>query len=480
MRSSIARLAFVVCFGAVWGCGSRTVSRVPSAPPPSASLPSGPPRAPLATENPPATVANCGLFSGQGESTLPISSVGLAERVDPAHAPYPSNESERLLFRQLYETLIRVDCEGHAIPGLAVAWRVDSSAANGSTWLFTLRQNARFSDGSPVTAADVAASWMSAGVGRGNASELRPEIRRFVRSIAVVDERTLEIVLQSRSADAVLALSHTDLAIVKPVAGSPWPIGTTPARIDGPGTVPPAGSSVITLIHLSANSSIQFFVAPGRDRRDLLDQGVDLLLTRDPRTLDYAATLPQFATAPLPWLRTHVLLTAGPRAAPSFSAEERNALAKDAVRGEARGAEGPFWWESLPDCEFATAETPAPPASRTGRIVYDADDSAARELAERLVGIGTYPRANGLSSEALAQALRRGNESAYVLSLDRRPLDACREMHVLVDNASWIDPKTIVPLVDTRLQAIVRRGRSGLIAEWDGTLLLDGIGTIGK
>ena len=45
-----------------------------------------------------------------------------------------------------------------------------------------------------------------------------------------------------------------------------------------------------------------------------------------------------------------------------------------------------------------------------------------------------------------------------------------------MNNAGWIDPQTIVPLVDTRLQAIVRRGRSGLNAEWDGTLLLAALG----
>jgi hypothetical protein len=101
------------------------------------------------------------------------------------------------------------------------------------------------------------------------------------------------------------------------------------------------------------------------------------------------------------------------------------------------------------------------------------DDSAARELAERLVGIGKYPRATGLSSAALAQSLRRGNETAYIVSLDRRPLDSCREMQVLMNDAGWIDPQSIVPLVDTHLQAIVRRGRSGLSTEWDGTLLLE-------
>jgi hypothetical protein len=44
---------------------------------------------------------------------------------------------------------------------------------------------------------------------------------------------------------------------------------------------------------------------------------------------------------------------------------------------------------------------------------------------------------------------------------------------VLMNNAAWIDPHSIVPLVDTRLQAIVRRGHSGVNTEWDGSLLLE-------
>ena len=447
-RSIIVEFVVVVCFAAVWGCGSRPVSQLP-APPPSLSLPSEPSRVSLATAaSPTAAPADCGLFPGRVESTEAISTVGLADRIDPAHAPYPSNESERLLFRQLYETLIRADCEGHALPGLAAAWRLDTSR---NTWIVTLRQNARFSDGTPVTAAGVVSSWKN-----GNESELRPEVQRVARSIVAVDDRTLEIALQSRRAAAVLALAHTDLAIANPVPGSPWPMGTRNVRIES------TSSSVITL-----NTSTRFVVVPGRDGRDFLDQGVDLLLTRDPRTLGYAATLPQFETAPLPWQWTQVLLTPGPVGkAPSFSVEQRRSLAQDAVRGEARGAEGPFWWESLSDCDVDAPQIPAQAPTRTGRVVYNADDAAARDLAERFVGIGTYPRANGLTGEALAQALRRGNENAYIFSIERRPLDACREMQVLMDSAAWLDPQTIVPLVDTRLQAIVRRGRS------EGTLLI--------
>jgi hypothetical protein len=44
----------------------------------------------------------------------------------------------------------------------------------------------------------------------------------------------------------------------------------------------------------------------------------------------------------------------------------------------------------------------------------------------------------------------------------------------VTDGAPWLDPETIVPLVDTRLQAIVRRGRSGLTAEWDGGVVVAG------
>lgn len=449
----IVRVVFVVCFGTVWGCGPHPASQVPSVLPPTLNVPPQPPRA----ATPPAV--DCGLFPGQSESTEAITTVGLVDRVDPAHAPYPTNESERLVFRQLYETLIRADCQGHAAPGLAESWRLN---ANGDAWLIRLRPNARFSDNTPATATAVVSSWM-----RDNGSELRPEVDRLVQSISAVDDRTLEIVLQSKRADAVLALAHTDLAIAKSVVGSPWPLGTRPARIET------TGSAAITLVRFPGNSTVRFLVAPSSDSRDLLDKGVDLLLTRDPGTIGYAAALTQFQMIPLPWQRTHVLLAPQRVAVSSFLTDDRRALAQDAVRGEARGAEGPYWWESLSDCEIDPPQSPPTTPSTPGRIVYNVDDSAARELAERLVGIRKYARASGLTSDALAQALRRGNESAYILSLDRKPLDPCREMQVLMDRAGWIDPHTIVPLVDTRLQAIVRRGHSGLNAEWDGSLLLE-------
>jgi hypothetical protein len=462
--------------------------------------PTAPPVAPVAPEPARAAIASdeCTLIAAPGE---PVVTVGLHQRIDPSHAPHPSNESERLLFRQLYETLVRADCMGRAGAGLASSWRLDG---DGRTWIVTLRQDARFSDGSPVTAADVRASWTTGGSADG---ELRPHVSRLVESVAVVGERELAIVLRHHRADAPLALAHADLAVAKSVAGAVWPLGTRPGRIalDG-GPAGGRGASVMTITR-EEGPALRLLLAPG-DPRDLLDQDVDLLLTRDPATLGYAATLPQFQSVPMAWQRTHVLLTPGrARSSPSLSDEARQALAMDAIRGEARGARGPFWWETPAACEGASSvpssgassavSAVSNQASLAPRIVYDASDDVARDLAERFVGLArasgpaaapfldailpdrprrTYQRAAGLNSDALAAARRLGQDAGYVVAVDSRPVDPCRDLRALIDTAQWLDPATIVPLVETRVQAVVRRGRAGVTVEWDGGVLIAGAG----
>jgi hypothetical protein len=238
--------------------------------------------------------------------------------------------------------------------------------------------------------------------------------------------------------------------------------------------------------------TLRVLVAPG-DPRDLLDRGVDLLLTRNREALDYAATLSSFESTPLTWARTYVLLTPG-RApgTPMLSDDQREALARDAVRGEARGARGPFWWQGLADC--AVGDTAGSTRSRfTPRIVYDAADDVARGIAERFVGLAragsrepapfldvllpdrprrTYQRSSGVTGDAAAQARRSGTDAGYVIALDSHPIDPCRDLQRLMDDAPWLDPETIVPLVETRLQAIVRRGRGHVTVEGDGGLLI--------
>jgi hypothetical protein len=453
-----------------WACSSRPAPGVPASP-----------QTPSATTTLDREVPSddCAVITTPGE---PIATVALTGPVDPSHAPHPTNESERLLFRQLYETLVRVDCMGRVRPGLAAAWRLDT---DGRTWIVTLRDNAGFADGTPLTPDDVRASWAGGAVG----NELRPQVNRLVESIVATGARTLAITPRQQRGDAPLTLAHPDLAIARSVSDSPWPLGThsgRTARADGPASV--------TLLR-DGLPPVRFVMGRG-DQRDLLDQQIDLLLTRDPATLDYAATLPQLQSVPLAWQRTHVLLTPGRlRQARSLSEEAREVLADDAVRGEARGARGPFWWQMFSDCGVA-APAPAPSSQPTPRVVYDATDGASRDLAERLVGLAgssspgaaafldallpdrprrTFQRATGLTGEALAVALRRGTDAGYVMSVANRPIDPCRDLLSWIDEARWLDPETIVPLVETRLTAIVRRGRSGVSAEWDGGLVIAGV-----
>ncbi|MCX6070219.1 MAG: ABC transporter substrate-binding protein, partial [Chloroflexi bacterium] len=57
------------------------------------------------------------------------------------------------LFELVYSTLVDIDFDGNYIPELAESWTVSD---DGLIWTFNLAPNAKFSDGTPVTAEDVA------------------------------------------------------------------------------------------------------------------------------------------------------------------------------------------------------------------------------------------------------------------------------------------------------------------------------------
>jgi oligopeptide transport system substrate-binding protein len=70
------------------------------------------------------------------------------ETLDPAHATF---EAENNILRDLYEGLVTYDEAGNTIPGDAESWAV---SADGLTYTFTIRADARWSNGDPVTADD--------------------------------------------------------------------------------------------------------------------------------------------------------------------------------------------------------------------------------------------------------------------------------------------------------------------------------------
>ena len=57
----------------------------------------------------------------------------------------------------LYEGLVSYDLHGNIIPAVAQSWQTKDN----KVWLFTLRNDAKWSDGSAVTAADFVNSWQN-------------------------------------------------------------------------------------------------------------------------------------------------------------------------------------------------------------------------------------------------------------------------------------------------------------------------------
>ncbi|MCG6989153.1 MAG: ABC transporter substrate-binding protein [Gemmatimonadetes bacterium] len=434
--------------------------------------------------------------------------VALEHPVDPTRAPDPDNASARLVFRQLYQTLVRVDCEGRPEPALAVSWSHDGQ---GRRWSFTLRQDARFWDGTPVDAQAVARSWTT----RGVATAAGGRVGSIVDSVAVVGDRELAVFLTEPST-TVETFDRAELAVTGAGSLGPWPEGSGFYRPLVASDLPPGEIRVVAGEAPPWRGSITFSAvgtSGSSDARSALDRGVDVLVSADPEVLAYARALPGFTTVPLPWSRTYVVAAeetggeGGTAAVVPVEALER--LARGAVRADARPAQPPFWW-TAGDCprgvgaeESATRQDASVPdrPSPHGfglRIAYPSGDPVARSLAERLVGLtdlGTAPPpwlaqavpavgagsgslvAATLDEPSLVRAMRDGSALAFVIPVPRAPGGPCVSASLGAgdDVAKWALSSAsglrVTPLLDVRSSAVVRSGITGIGIDGDGTLI---------
>lgn len=308
------------------------------------------------------------------------------------------------MFRQLFETLVRLDCTGNVRPGLAVAWSADPDHR---AWNFTLRDSG---------AAGIVSSWQE-----------RP---------AVATALGIETV--SAEGDGRLRVTMRD------------PLDSVPRVFADP---------ALALRRQPVPGALEFRVEH-TDARDALDRGGDILVTRDPTLVEYAASKPDVVTFPLPWSRTYVLLRTVPG-----DPIPRSAIG-EAVRADARPAEPPFWWEGRGTCD-----EPQVPAARapSQRVVYVRGDEVARGLAERIVALGSSGaglRTAALMPTEFRASLSSGVERAYVIAVPRTSFAPCR------DSGRWPTGATVLPLIDTRAHAIIRRGTPDVSVDWDGTVRL--------
>jgi hypothetical protein len=379
----------------------------------------------------------CVLSTGDVISRASTITVGLTEPVDPRHAPVPRTDAERLVFRHLYETPVRFDCQGHVQAALAEKWVRDD---DGRRWTFRLRDDAEFWDGAPVTAQEIV--FGRSGVGY---------------TLAALETRVVTMMLAKPQDDLPALLGDAGLAVTKPAPDSSWPIGTGRHWATSATTTPQEIRA-----HSRSGDTLVFRFATNGDARDLLDAGVDLLVTRDRTLRDYAATLKNFTVAALPWDRTYVFVT------PEAGGTRFDGL-EQAVRAEARRPEGGFWWLDLRSCGMGTNGPGgnSPPIATQRRILYSRADPTARELAGRLAAL-THAVALPRAADDLGAAVASGKDWGYIVALPRVAYDPCRSAQELLP--SW--PATITALIDTRPTAIVRRGVARWMVDQDATVHL--------
>ncbi|MFN3200153.1 MAG: ABC transporter substrate-binding protein [Bradymonadia bacterium] len=186
------------------------------------------------------------------EGALRIATPHLPRHWHPIYATDPATEE---MLGHLYPGLTRLDDEGAPQPALAERWTTE---ADGFVWVFTLSPDARWSDGSPITADQVVARWLQVinptlesphawrlgaidGVVPLHRSPRRWSPRRRAPSfpgVEIVDPQVIRIELARPAPELPALLAHPALSPLHP---------ETPKQVDGPPSITAGRHRVETL-----------------------------------------------------------------------------------------------------------------------------------------------------------------------------------------------------------------------------------------
>lgn len=136
------------------------------------------------------------------------------------------------IYDLVYDSLINIDDQYLPTAGLAESWEASSNAR---TWTFHLRKNLAFSDGTPLTAEDVAATAqqiLTRAADENSANRgYYQNLRFFVDSVTAKDERT--VVVKAKSERSYWGLLYAMTFPVLPAAQvtADSPLGSGPYMI---------------------------------------------------------------------------------------------------------------------------------------------------------------------------------------------------------------------------------------------------------
>lgn len=202
------------------------------------------------SESPAAGEGGDGADGGQSAGPLRMLGVEPTQGFDPATA---FADASRVPMAMMYETLTERDAEGEIVGALADSWEVSD---DGTVYTFTLRDGIAFSDGSPITAADVKFSFDRMKTGEALQAQLAT-----LTSVEAVDDTTVVFTLSGpMSTFPALVGRPANAAILSEAAvGADPDYFTMPTVTSGPWTL----SEYTPKSQMTFTANEHYFKPPG-------------------------------------------------------------------------------------------------------------------------------------------------------------------------------------------------------------------------
>lgn len=133
--------------------------------------------------------------------------IGVANDITTLDPQGSNTDSNMMAFYLMHERLVNIDPDtGEVIPGLAESWTVSD---DGCTYVFTLPNNATFTDGSKLTARDVKYTYDKA-----KSSSFASQKVQDVVSVDVIDDTHVRVILSKANQDWITLMAHGGMSIM--------------------------------------------------------------------------------------------------------------------------------------------------------------------------------------------------------------------------------------------------------------------------
>lgn len=151
-------------------------------------------------------VAGCGSQTSKAPAKEKTLNFSWAKDIGPLN-PHMYNPNQMFAQALVYESLVQYSNEGKIIPWLAESWTI---SPDGKEYVFKLRKDVKFSDGTPFNAAAVKKNF-DAVLANGKRHDWLAFIRQ-IKETQVIDDNTFKLVLK----DAYYPVLQ-ELALIRPI-----------------------------------------------------------------------------------------------------------------------------------------------------------------------------------------------------------------------------------------------------------------------